>query len=101
VRTKKAELFTSLPAATQQRIAVLLVGVCILISFVTLKNIDLFFSLTALFLITAFILSMITLLTMPSEWKSKQNIKTIIGIITACVILYFALESLVLELSKI
>jgi len=101
VRTKKAELFTSLPATTRQRIAVVIVGVCILTSFVTLKNIDLFFSLTALFLITAFILSMITLLTMKSEWKSKQNIKTIIGIITACVILYFALESLVLELSKI
>ena len=75
--------------------SVLIISTCILSSFVFLKNQGLFFSLTAIFIPIAYILSMITLLTLKSEWKSKQNIKTIIGIIAALVILTFAIEGVV------
>ena len=80
------------------RVSVLVVGLCISLSFFTLKNLDLFFSLTSIFLITAFILSMITLLTIKDEWKNGQNIITLAGIATACLIFYFAAEDLVHQL---
>jgi len=81
--------------------SVLMVGAAICTSYITLRNPDLFLSITATCLVTAFIMSMITLLTIPAEWKSQQNIKTILGIITATVILIFALEGLSQELVKI
>lgn len=84
-----------------QRSSAFFVGLCILLSYITLKNPDLFFSLTALGIITAFLLSITTLLTMRSEWQSGQNIKTIIGMSTALVILYFAAEGLVHELVQL
>ncbi len=86
---------------TNHSATVLVVGVCIFISFATLKSINLFFSLTSIFLIFSFITSMITLLTLKSEWKSKQNIYTIIGLFTAGIIFYFALEGLIVELMKL
>lgn len=61
-------------------------------SFYLLAN-DLFFNFTALFLITSYVLAMITLLTIPSEWKSGQNIITITGILTAALIFYFAADN--------
>lgn len=81
--------------------SVLFVGLCILISYLTLHNLDLFFFLTALFIVLAYVMSMITLLTLPSEWESKQNIKTIFGIITASVIFLFAAEGLITEIIKV
>lgn len=84
-----------------QKTSVLFVGLAIFTSFTTLKNPDLFFSITAICLITAFTMSMITLLTIPAEWKSQQNIKTILGIITAMIILIFAVEGLSQEVIKI
>jgi len=83
------------------KMSVLMVGAAICTSYVTLKNADLFFSITATCVVIAFIMSMITLLTIPAEWKSQQNIKTILGIITATIILIFALEGLSQELIKI
>ena len=80
------------------RFAVLIVGFCIFSSFMLLKNIDLFFSLTAIFLIIAYSLSLITLLTIPDEWKGGKNLITIGGLITAAVIFYFAAEGLVTQL---
>ena len=80
------------------RIAVLFVGFCIFITFSTLKSVDLFFSLTALFIVFAYISSMITLLTMKSEWESKQNVYTVLGLLTASVILIFAAQGLVASL---
>ncbi|MCL5875810.1 MAG: APC family permease [Candidatus Dependentiae bacterium] len=80
------------------KVAVFLVGLCIFISYITLTNIDLFFCITALCIISAFILSMITLLTIKSEWRSGQNIKTLLGIATALMIFYFAAEGLWQEL---
>lgn len=84
-----------------QRTSVVLVGSCIAVSYVTLKNPYLFFSLTSLFIVLSFILSMITLLTLKSEWKSGQNRKTIAGIITATIILLFAIEGIVYEAAKL
>ncbi len=83
------------------RTAVLIVGLCIFTTFATISNMDLFFSLTATFIVTAYIMAIVTLLTIPSEWKSGQNIKTLCGIITASMILYFALEGLVVEILKL
>lgn len=80
------------------RASVLTVGFFISLSFFFLKNLDLFFSLTALFIILAYILSMITLLTIPSEWKGGKNIMAILGLITACIICYFAAEDLFSQL---
>lgn len=76
------------------RTAVLLVGLAICTTYLTLHNIDLFFFLTAMFVTSAFILSMISLLHIRTEWKSGQNIKTLIGISTALLIFYFAAEGL-------
>lgn len=77
------------------KVSVLLVGLAIFTSFVTLKNIDLFFSLTAIFIVFAYITSIVTLLTIPKEWESGQNVKTVIGLCTAATIFIFAVEGLI------
>ena len=84
-----------------QRTAVLIVGLLMGVSFISLQNISLFFNITAIGIVLAYILSMITLLTMPSEWKSRHNIKTIIGFATALLIFYFAGEGLITEIIKL
>ncbi len=81
-----------------QRLSVLLVGMCIFLSFTFLRNIDLFFSLTAIFIISAYILSMITLFTIKEERKGINNLITIGGMVMAGVILYFAVEGLIQQL---
>jgi APA family basic amino acid/polyamine antiporter len=101
IHTSCIQRFTLLPQLTQQRIAVGLVGFSIMLSCLLLKNMNLFFSLTATGIVTAYILSMITLLTLKSEWQSGQNIKTILGIITALMMLYFAIEGVVLEVASL
>ena len=80
--------------------SVLFIGSIIFISFSTLKTADLFFSLTALFVVFAYISAMITLLTIKEEWKSGQNVKTVIGLITASVIIMFAAQNLFHEIIK-
>ena len=77
------------------KLAVMIVGFFIYLSFTFLKNIDLFFSLTALFLITAYALSIITLLTIKDEWKRGNNIITIGALGTAAIIFYFAAEGVI------
>jgi hypothetical protein len=81
-----------------QQIAVVIVGCCISLSFFFLKNINLFFSLTAVFIILAYSLSIITLLTIKEEWKSGRNLLTIFGLITAGIIFYFAAEGVIQQL---
>jgi APA family basic amino acid/polyamine antiporter len=81
-----------------QRSSVAIIACCIGISFLILKDIDLFFSFTAFFLILAFAFSMITLLTIKKEWQSWNNIKTLIGLGTASIIVYFAIEEIVKRL---
>lgn len=79
------------------RMAVCIIGVAIFITFTFLNNINVFFNLTSIFLIFAFATSMISLLMLTGEWKSGQNIKTILGLLTAFLIFYFALHGLLLS----
>ena len=82
-----------------EKTSVLIVGLCIFSSYMILQNQDLFFNITAISIVTAYVLSMITLLTIKQEWKSGQNIKTIFGLATAFVIFAFAVEGLISSLS--
>lgn len=79
------------------RTAILFIGLCIFITFSSIKNVNTFFALTDFFLIFAFTSSMITLLTLKTEWQSGQNIKTVLGLITAAIIFYFAFMELFLS----
>lgn len=78
--------------------SVMLMGFCIFLSYIFLQKIDLFYYLTALFIVFAYIMSMITLLTKKQEWKNQQNIQTMLGIITASTIFIFAFEGIICEL---
>ena len=60
-----------------------------------------FFDLTAIFIVFAYTMSMITLLTIKKEWQSGQNVKTILGIVTATIIFIFAAEGLIEEIIKL
>ncbi len=99
--TKKMKSGLPRTIVCTQRAAVIIVGLCIFFTCIALKNIDLFFSITATCIVGAYMLSMITLLTMKSEWESGQNTKTIIGLVTASMILYFAAEGIVTEIAKL
>jgi amino acid transporter len=77
---------------------VLFIGLPIFLSYILLENINLFFYLTALFIVFAFVMSIITLLTLKEEWKNQQNIQTIFGVITATAIFVFAFEGIICEL---
>lgn len=85
-------------ARLPQQFAVLIVGFCIFLTFMFLNDINLFFYLTAILIIFAYSLSMITLLTIPEEWKGGKNIITLCGLVTAGIIFYFAAEGLVQQL---
>jgi APA family basic amino acid/polyamine antiporter len=76
------------------RAAVLVISAGITTTFALISNLNLFFSLTAMCIIAAQILSLITLLKRPEEWRSGQNIITAIGICTALTIFYFAAEGI-------
>jgi amino acid transporter len=80
------------------RLAVILVGACIALTYTTLTNLNLFFYLTAIFLVIAYGLSLITLLFIDKEWKSGQNIITVLGLMTAGIIFFFAAEGLLGEI---
>ncbi len=80
------------------RLAVAIVGFFIFLSFVFLKNINLFFSLTAIFIILAYVLSILTLFTIKEERTGIKNMVTIGGLIAAGVIFYFACEGLMQQL---
>lgn len=73
--------------------AVLLIGIAIYISFITLTN-KMFFNLTALCLLFAFTCATIPLILRKQEWQSGQNYITIAGFLTAGIIAYFALTDL-------
>lgn len=81
--------------------AILAIGICIFMTCSLIKNIALFWSLTALCIISAFLLSIFTLLTLTDEWKSGRNVQTIIGIVTGCAILFFAVQDLLEAIQNI
>jgi len=93
----KSKTARALTAHISPRMAVLLVGAIIFISFSTLNHMDLFFSLTNLGVVSAFLLSIITLLTI----KKERTISTFLGIFAALTFLFFALEGVILELNKL
>lgn len=78
-----------------KKVAVLISGSLTFISFATIHNLDLFFYFAAVFIVFAYLTSIISLLWCKKEWKSGQNIKTIIGIATSLVIFGFALEGII------
>ena len=83
-----------------QKSSVLFVGTAIFVSYITLQNPDLFFAITATCIITAYIMSIITLLTLKEKRISSETIQIILGIITATIILVFAVEGLGEEVIK-
>ena len=97
IKNKKIKTWFN-TSTLQDKWSVVLVGFLIFCSYIGLKNPDLFFSLTAIGIEFAFILSMITLLTLKSEWQSGQNIKTVIALVTALFILGCALVNFVTAL---
>jgi len=99
--TSTLKKFKNGGAALNQQIAVLIVGGCIFLTCLLFQNLDLFFSLVATCIVLAYLLSMVTLLTMKQEWKSGQNIITLLGFATASAILFFAIEGLVQQVTKI
>lgn len=77
------------------RVAVLCASGVILLSFLTVGDINLFFSITTILIVFSYIMAIISLLTMKSEWQSGQNYKTIIGLATGLIIFIFAVQGLV------
>lgn len=78
-----------------QKFGVLFCGLVMFLCFITITDLDLFFTLTDIGLIFSFTTTMITLLFQRSEWKSGQNIKTILGLITAIIIFGISIQKLV------
>lgn len=96
-----SNLFTSLLATIgkqtrsllpHRNFATLIMGLLIATSYSILHDIDLFFNFTALFVIAAYILALISLFTVrQSLW---QTVQTITGLGTAAVIIFFAVEGI-------
>jgi len=93
----RGSTFSPLSRNVQQG-AVLLIGACITIPFFCVSHIDIFFNITAIGIIAAIILSLITLLTIKNEWYTGKNIITLLGICTALAIFYFAMEGIISSL---
>lgn len=78
-----------------QNLTVLLCGIIVFTSFMTVNNVEIFFSLTNVGVVFAYICSIVSLLFVKSEWKSGQNTKTIIAILAGLIIFGLAVESLI------
>ena len=76
------------------RSSTLLIGLAIFGCFSICSD-ETFFYFTALFVLLAFSLSMITLLFIKEEWRSKQNYITIGGLMTAGLITFFAVMGII------
>ena len=84
-----------------KKTSILLSGLIIYVSFLVIKKQDLFFSLAAILIVFSYLTSIITLLFIKEEWKSKQNIKTVLGIVTALMIFLFAAQDLIYEIKHL
>jgi len=78
-----------------QKHAVLICGLIISAFYLSITDMNMFFPLTDIGLIFAYITSFLPLLFIKSEWKSGQNVSTILGLITACFILYISINAVV------
>ena len=81
--------------------SVLFVGICILTTFILIQNADLFFNLTAIFLIFAYSTSIFTLLSIKNKSSFTQRLITILGLVAAALIFIFALQGLFTEILKL
>ncbi len=81
-----------------QKGAALLMGLLIAASYSVLQNIDLFFNFTSLFVIVAFATALIALFT--AKQKTSHYLQAAAGLITAGIILFFALEGIILHFLK-
>lgn len=77
-----------------QKHAVLLCGLIIFISYIGITNKEVFFCLTDVGLIFAYLTALLPLLFIREEWRSWRNITTVLGLITACTIFVIALTTL-------
>ena len=78
-----------------QKTTVLMCGLIIFICFTLIHTKDLLFTLTDIGMIFPYIMTTIALLFQPAEWKSGQNVKTILGLSTACIIFGISVQKLV------
>ena len=78
-----------------QNLTVLLCGIIIFTSFMTVKNSEIFFSLTNVGVVFAYICSIVSLLFIRNEWTSGRNTKTVIAIAAGLIIFGLAVESLI------
>jgi amino acid efflux transporter len=81
--------------------SVLFIGACIFTSFTLIQNADLFFNLTAIFLIFAYSTSIFTLLSVKHKSSLTQHIITIVGLLAAALIFIFAVQGLFIEILKL
>lgn len=93
LRSKFAQLLVA-HGIINHRTATLCMGLAIFTSYNIFTN-EMFFNFTAMFLLVAYSLSMITLLTIPAEWKSGQNYITLAGLGTALIVFSFAITGIV------
>jgi len=80
--------------AITHKTTVLLASGIILTAFLSIENLSVFFSITNVCLLFAFIASIASLLFIKQEWKSGQNYITLIGLISAFAIFAIALQTL-------
>lgn len=92
---------STLQLLSTKRVMVLICGVIILLSYIFINSYDVFFSLTSVVIIFAYITSMVPLLLLKNEWKSGQNVTTVLGIILGLIIFAVAVETLIENVIKI
>lgn len=81
-----------------QKVAVLIIASGIAFTYSTLRSIDLFFGLTAIFIIFSFMASMVTLLIERSNKSIGSLVANILGLATASIMLFFAIQGVLHEL---
>ena len=64
-------------------------------AYTAIYDLDTYFSLTVVGIVSAYSLSMLTLLFIPREWKNGHNIITVAGLTAATSMMYFAIQYLV------
>lgn len=75
--------------------SVLFVGIFIALTGLIIKSVELFFNLTALFIVSAYSMAMVSLLLIEEEWKSRRNLITLFGLTTAAVMILVAINGII------
>ncbi len=79
---------------------IIIVGLCTFFNFMVFKNIDLFYSLTAIGVVFAFITSILTLVLKKQDKTLAQKILTSLALIAAAIIFLIALKDLIQAIIK-